>query len=130
MKTIRNRLGFVLALASTAIAFAIALWISAFWEEGRDQIRRGNPVGEVIFIFFPLVFCLAGVWASASATLTGKALLSGAAFGLLLFCFLTLFTIGPFFLPAIIPLVLAAVAHATLATDGAGRVPPDDLSSG
>ena len=106
----RNVVVPILAALSTALAVTASLYISVFWEPGREEIL--DAPGFLVFYFFPVLISLGGLQASRYPTRAGKAWLTIAAILLLYFCFVALFTIGIFFFPALVPLAVAAVgAH-------------------
>jgi hypothetical protein len=109
----RNWVSPALAALGNAYAFGIALYMSAWWGPGREEIEEGGP-GWLVFYFFPMVFTIWAFAASRIPTTAGTAGLAIATFLLFVFCFATLFTIGPFFVPALITLAVATVAHALL----------------
>jgi len=110
----RNRVGPALAALSNAYAFGIALYISVWWGPGREEIEEGGP-SWLAFYFFPMVFTIWAFAASRIPTTAGTVGVAITTFLLFVFCFATLFTIGPFFVPALITLAVATVAHALLA---------------
>ena len=118
----RNVVGPTLALLANGYTFTTSLYIAAWWEPGRKEIEEGG-FDWVVFFFFPMFFTVPALVSALRPTRGGKYGLAACTFLLALFCFATLFTIGPFFVPGLALLFIAAVSHAWLARRpvGVGR---------
>ncbi len=124
----RNRIAKGLAGVSLLLASAALLFL-AFWpysyqsqtmsadggvvDESSASLIEENGMGVLVWLIIPVVMCLVAFLATLSRIRGGKVIIWAMAILLLLFGLVSIFSIGAFYLPAALALIIAAATAKT-----------------
>ncbi len=119
----RNRIAKGLAGVSLLLANAALLFL-AFWpysyqsqtmsadggvvDETSASLIEENGMGVLVWLIIPVIMCLVAFLVTLSRIRGGKVILWAMAVLLLLFGLVSIFSIGAFYLPAALALIIAA----------------------
>ncbi len=119
----RNRIAKRLAGVSLLLANAALLFL-AFWpysyqsqtmstdggvvDETSASLIEENGMGVLVWLFIPVIMCLVAFLVTLSRIRGGKVIMWAMAVLLLLFGLVSIFSIGAFYLPAALALIIAA----------------------